>query len=320
MLWGGAFAFVWAYAVTARALAGRQPGARHPQGSLGTPTPGILEFQTANRPPAPAFFTWSLVVEGRHSPARSFTRRLPLDEGTTAIGTDLPRGRYRVEARWELTDAFGFTRLVPSKRWATVLTVVPQPTPFSPPPPPATGSGPWRPRRTGRRSGDPFDVRPYTPGDDLRRLHWPLYAHSGTPFVRTAEPVPPPSGHQFLVLDTEAATEEDLDVRLGALTTWLAALEARSVGWVLAIPGADRVLTVGNDPGPVLAALSPTPMADGPIPPAWPGALSLVTGPASRGAVVLAGRLTASRRRYHPVEIPLAVRPSEARRAWWRRR
>ena len=320
LLWGGAFAFVWAYAVVARTVAGRHPLARKPEGSLETVGPGVLVFRTAHCPPAPAFFTWSVVVKGDHSAARKFDRRERLEAGDTALEGELLRGRYRVEARWELTDAFGFTRLVPAHRWRTVVTVAPTPVPFVPPPPPATGSGPWRPRRTGRRAGDPFDVRPYIPGDDLRRLHWPLYAHSDTLFVRTADPVPPPSGHEFLVLDTEAPTEEDLDLRLGALMTWLADLSARSVTWTLAIPSIDRVVTGSEDPAPLLSALTTTPLPDGPVPVTWPGALTLVTGPASRGAVALAGRLTASRRRFHPVEIALAPRSPTLRRRWWSRK
>lgn len=317
LLWGGAFAFLWGYTAAARLAVGRHPKVRHSGGRIETLGRGQVRFRTPALPPAPAFFSWTLVVAGVHSSARSFLRRLPL----TGLETDLPappeRGRYTVTAWWEMTDLFGFTRLVPRSRWETVLTVEVQPLPFLPPQPPATRPGPWRPRRAGRRAGDPFDVRHYIPGDDLRRLHWPLYAHSGVPFVRTAEPTPPPTGHQFLILDTEAGSEEELDDRLGRLVTWLADLEAQGTGWTLAVPAAGQVLTA--DPGPLLASLSPAPLPDGPVDAGWPDLVTLLTGPRSVGAARLVKRLSATRRRFRPVVVPPPPRTEQAPRPWWRR-
>ena len=215
LLWGGAFGFVWLYSVAARLLAARDQRVRRPLASLETGSDSSLIFTVQAHPPTPAFFHWWLRVEGIHSTTRRFERRVPLNRNENRLDLELPRGRYEVTGRWELTDAFGFTRLIPRRRWTVVLTVETVALPFSPPRPPATKPGLWKPRRSGQRTGDPFDVRPYVAGDDLRRLHWPLYAHAGHLFVRTAEPSPPPSGHQFLVLDTEARSEEDLDARLG---------------------------------------------------------------------------------------------------------
>ena len=222
-------------------------------------------------------------------------------------------------ARWELTDAFGFTRLIPRARWTEILTVEPVWVPFSPPRPPATRPGPWRPRRTGRRAGDPFDVRSYVPGDDLRRLHWPLFAHAGDLYVRTAEPSPPPSGHQFLVLDTEAASEEELDERLGRLLNWLSALDAQGTGWTLAIPASDITLTAGTAPGPILAALTPAVLPDGPVVPGWPETVTVLTGQGSRGAAALSRRLAEARRRFQPIISPSTPHPASQKIPWWGR-
>lgn len=302
--------------MVARIVVARHPSARHPQGRLEALVPGQLTFRTGLLPPAPAFFHWTLVVEGRHSFQRAFTRTENL-QGVTELPLELPRGHYLVSARWEMTDLLGFSRLVPATRWTTTITVEPAPLPFSPPPPPATRSGPWRPRRAGRRTGDPFDVRPYLPGDDLRRLHWPLFAHSGTAFVRTAEPSPPPTGHQFLILDTEAATEEVLDDRLGRLLSWLKLLDTQNAGWTLAIPAIG--VTVNASAGPVLAALSPAGFPEAPGEAAWPEAVTLVTGPQSRGAEVLSRRLVATRRRCRPVFIPAPSFSPPPVSPWWQR-
>ena len=316
LLWGGAFGFLWAYVFVARTATSFVEHFRAPRGTLEAVPGPVLVFRTDTRPTAPAFFGWWLRVEGVHSTARRFERRAPLADSTT-LALELPRGVYRVTARWELTDVFGFTRLLPRARWETVVTVEPGTRPFVPPPPPPTRPGPWRPRRSGRRTGDPFDVRAYTPGDDLRRLHWPLYAHSDTLFVRTAEPSPPPAGHQFLVLDTEAASEEELDGRLESLRTWLNTLDAQGTGWSLVVPAADLVVEAANL-GPGLAGLVPAPLPDR-ADPAWPEVVTLLTGPRSAGGARLARLLAATRRRLHPVVVEVAASAPAAARPWWRR-
>lgn len=233
---------------------------------------------------------------------------------TAEYAPSWPRGRYLVTARWELADWFGFTRLAVPSRDSAVVVIEPQSRAFSPPSLPEYRRGSSRPRRTGRRAGEPFDVRPYVPGDDLRRLHWPLYAHSDSLFVRTAEPVPPPAGHQFIVLDVTAPDEAALDTRLEHLTGWLTALDTRDAGWTLAVPAAG--LTLRPEAGfAALAALSPsaTPTA---IESSWPETVSVVTG--SLGAPSLLSELTTTRRRVRPVVIPDET-PEVKSRPWWSR-
>ncbi len=237
-----------------------------------------------------------------------------LPHSFTEFAPSWPRGRYEVTARWELADWFGFTRLVVPPRGNTVVVIEPQPRLFSPPPLPEYRRGSSRPRRTGRRSGEPFDVRHYVPGDDLRRLHWPLYAHSDTLFVRTAEPVPPPAGHQFIVLDVAATDEAALDSRLEQLTGWLTALDSRDAGWTLTVPAANLTLRSGAGYA-ALAALSPGSLPVT-IDPSWPETVSVVTGP--RGAPAFLSELARSRRHVRPVVIP-DPKPVPPNRAWWSR-
>lgn len=303
--------------VAARAAAGW--AARRPLGSLETEIGPRLVFRTEAPPTAPAFFAWWLRLEGEHSPGRHFSRRVELTGRVTTVDLELPRGRYQVTARWELSDAFGFSRLAARKVWTTVVTVPPGVRGFTPPPPPPTRPGPWRPRRAGQRSGDPFDVRPYTAGDDLRRLHWPLYAHSDTLFVRTAEPSPPPTGHQFFVLDTDGPTDDDLDPRLETLAAWIATLDAQGTGWTVVVPAEDLRWGPGDSVREGLAALVPSPLPDRPVDSTWPDTVTVLTAPGP-GLDRLAARLSASRRRFHPIVVPPPAQPSAAPRPWWRRR
>lgn len=316
LLWGGAFGFLWTYVFAARTLVAWTIGRSPPQGTL-APVPGIgLVFRPHPRPAAPAFFSWWLRVDGVHSPQRRFNREVPLTDETT-VDLSLPRGRYQVIAGWELRDAFGLTRLVPPARWEAEVVVKPEGRPFVPPSPPSR-PGRWTPRKAGRRAGDPFDVRAYVPGDDLRRLHWPLFAHAGTLFVRTAELSPPPWGHQFIVLDTDVLTEDDLDVRLEALSTWLETLDGQQTPWTVAIPSVRVTWGPGQASGTILAGLSPHATSAGPFPASWPQQVTVLTG-ANTGPGSLTHRLAATRRRVQPVEVLAPVPLASGRKSWWRR-
>jgi uncharacterized protein (DUF58 family) len=57
-----------------------------------------------------------------------------------------------------------------------------------------------------RRTDDLIDHRPYTPGDDPRRINWKLYSHgpANALFVREGETEPPPRSQLLILADTEA--------------------------------------------------------------------------------------------------------------------
>lgn len=308
LLWAGAFGFVGAYTVAAGRLVLLSARARRPRGTWDVlPGPTLL-FRATSLPPAPALFSWHLAVEAVHSPERRVRVTQPLTE-SVSVTVAWPRGRYQAEARWELRDFFGFTVCSPRPRWTTTVVVPPSPSTLASPQPPAHRVGTWHPRRTGRRAGDPFDVRRYTAGDDLRRLHWPLYAHAGLLFVRTADPSPPPAGRWHLVLDTEVGTEHGLDHRLGALARWLTDLDTRGSPWVLEVPAWDLRIRSGQDWPSPLAALSPRPWPEGWVPQSTDA--TLVTGPGSRSL----GSWTAA----PPVVVPNQQPAPVPRRPWWAR-
>ncbi len=55
-----------------------------------------------------------------------------------------------------------------------------------------------------RKTEDLTEHRPYTPGDDPRRINWKLYGHSGDLFVREGESEPPPRSRISILLDGTA--------------------------------------------------------------------------------------------------------------------
>ena len=52
-----------------------------------------------------------------------------------------------------------------------------------------------------------LETRKYVPGDDLRRLNWKQYAHSGELFLRIGEEIPPPESSVVCILDSSRSPE-----------------------------------------------------------------------------------------------------------------
>jgi hypothetical protein len=314
LLWGGAFGFVWTVVALVGAVSGWRLRRSLPQAHIEiSERPPTLFFRSDTLPMTPPLFSWRLRVVGRHSAERTFTEVLP--SSATEYQAYWPRGRYQVTARWELADWFGFTRLTVPARDHAVLTIEPFASAFVPPfPLPDRRRGSFRIRKAGQRTGEPFDVRHYVPGDDLRRLHWPLYAHSDNLFVRTPEPEPPPLGHQFIVLDINTVSEAALDARLGDIAGWLGALDAQGADWTVTVPATGLKLRP-KDGIAALAALSPSPVQLA-LDPNWPEALFLMSG--KDGAKTLFHELIQSKRSILYIQVPdNTVRALE--RPWWSR-
>jgi hypothetical protein len=53
-----------------------------------------------------------------------------------------------------------------------------------------------------KRSDELLETRKYYPGDDVRRLSWKLYAHSGELFLKIGEETPPPHSRLLVLIDT----------------------------------------------------------------------------------------------------------------------
>jgi len=50
-------------------------------------------------------------------------------------------------------------------------------------------------------------VRKYFPGDDIRKVHWKVFAHTSELFLRIGEEIPPPESRFLVILDPAPAGE-----------------------------------------------------------------------------------------------------------------
>jgi len=118
----------------------------------------------------------------------------------------LPRGRHRIgPLRIRLADPLGMVELVRTFAAATEVIVVPRivPLPGLSLPGGHEELGADAARTAGATGADDLTVRPYRPGDDLRRIHWRSSARTDELMVRQEHR--PWQGEVTVVVDTRAA-------------------------------------------------------------------------------------------------------------------
>lgn len=171
-------------------------------------TPGTrvsVELAFQNRSPGPTPF---LLVEDQlppplGRPARLVIGALPGRGERRARYPILPqaRGRFRVgPLTVELADPFSLTRQRIAFDEMDDLIVTPEVEDLAQPPDPATGNSFGTSRATQLfRTGEEFyTMRPYQEGDDLRRIHWPSVARTGSLMIRQDETSRRANGLVFL--------------------------------------------------------------------------------------------------------------------------
>jgi len=133
-----------------------------------------------------------LVIRAALSPGRN---------RTTAEVEARHRGCFRAEqARIVVEDLLGFTRSYLSIPLAEKLRVFPALKPAQESRPTSLeGGGQQKRQQRKRRSEELLEVRKYFPGDDIRKIHWKVFAHTDELFLRIGEQTPPPQW-RFLVL------------------------------------------------------------------------------------------------------------------------
>ncbi|UCF95812.1 MAG: DUF58 domain-containing protein [Spirochaetaceae bacterium] len=101
-----------------------------------------------------------------------------------------------------VADLLGFTRSSLPLPLAERLRVYPSVRPESAGRPPSREGGQEddQKRRT-RRSEELLEVRKYFPGDDIRKVHWKVFAHTSELFLRIGEETPPPESRFLVILD-----------------------------------------------------------------------------------------------------------------------
>jgi len=118
------------------------------------------------------------------------------------------RGCYQSrEVHIVISDLLGFTRFPVSLSLAERLRVFPGVQPEAARRPPTLEGGQEENRgRRRRRSEELLEVRKYFPGDDIRKVHWKVFAHTSELFLRIGEETPPPESRFLVILDS-APTE-----------------------------------------------------------------------------------------------------------------
>lgn len=114
------------------------------------------------------------------------------------------RGRYTMNGlRLQMTDLFGFWLHNRRINHATTLAVTPVVVPLAPSGAHVYGATGETPIPQTALSGpDDVLVREYNPGDDVRRIHWPSTARSGSLMVRREEAAWDPTA--WVLLDSRA--------------------------------------------------------------------------------------------------------------------
>jgi hypothetical protein len=116
------------------------------------------------------------------------------------------RGAYFGSAdEFAVYDGPGFFRLAFPVTYERLLLAAPPAAEEPIPLPVRSGGNEQRTEPHYRKTDDLTDHRPYTPGDDPRRINWKLYGHgpSGELFVREGESEPPPRSRLLILLDTQ---------------------------------------------------------------------------------------------------------------------
>jgi uncharacterized protein (DUF58 family) len=114
------------------------------------------------------------------------------------------RGCYQSrEIHIVIGDLLGFTRLPLTLALAEKLRVYPAVQLEAARRPPSLEGGQEENRGSRRkRSEELLEVRKYFPGDDVRKVHWKVYAHTSQLFLRIGEEIPPPESRFLVILDS----------------------------------------------------------------------------------------------------------------------
>jgi uncharacterized protein (DUF58 family) len=166
-----------------------------------------------------------------------------------------------------VSDPFGLTRVPTVAAPAVELTVFPHidqiaPLPYTTGHDPLAGAR--QPNSLGRTGEEFYALRPYTVGDDLRRIHWPSSARHDELLVRQNEL--PWQGRSTVLLDVRKVAHrgESLEVAVSAAASIVAATARRSdLVRLVTTAGSDSDFAPGSDHVEAimehLAVLAPSP-------------------------------------------------------------
>ncbi|GAB4374176.1 MAG: hypothetical protein Kow009_09820 [Spirochaetales bacterium] len=186
-------------------------------------------------------------------PGRTYGWQCSIDPGNPSFRVLPPpprRGDYHgFVGTLRVEDCFTFFQFDLPLPEEEHLLIFPDPSPpFPYPDKPGAGGRRVRERQPLQTTMEELEIRKYLPGDDPRRIHWKLYAHSGDLLLRVGEPDPLPTDTFHLHFDPTLPANLDSALRLEAVDR-MASMGAR-VLLDLSHRG-NRVLLSTNPPAPI---------------------------------------------------------------------
>lgn len=151
----------------------------------------------------------------------------------------------------ELRDPFGLALVRLQVLASTTLTVLPLVEVIAPPPRGLVGGAQGGARRPSSRSqsGDDFyALRPYSAGDDLRRVHWPSTARRGEIMIRQNDH--PWQDRTTVLLDARTTTPAALESAVSAAASVLSAASGDLVRLVCSVVSTSSVGTRASPAAP----------------------------------------------------------------------
>lgn len=202
------FSFIWLVVIRSRhfplRIAGGSESHRCVEGSSTSLRLEIRNKHGASAPP--------VEVKGKLDwYERSITVSGAVRGSGTAEVSELKRGSYEVMAGTVgHNDPLKLAALFQRFELSVALRVIPSaPEVSTPLATRGTGGGEIRLDVPRDRNETLIEHRPYTPGDDARRIHWKMLAHTGELFLRRGEEIPPPSQVAYVIADTGIANSLD---------------------------------------------------------------------------------------------------------------
>ena len=133
------------------------------------------------------------------------TVSVPLQKRRTVYAADtLPRGRYFYKRRYLcLRDFAGFFSILfmQGAQSSRSYVVLPPVLPLEDRPLPELRSRVMHDAPSQERTAELYESRPYFPGDDPRKIHWKLYAHTHALSVKLGAFEPPPVKHLTIYIE-----------------------------------------------------------------------------------------------------------------------
>jgi hypothetical protein len=129
------------------------------------------------------------------------------------------RGVYQAAVRrLRVSDVFGLTKFVFRRRVARQIKILPAAGPIRPfELLPQYDRGDLVAHPEGMPEGDPVEMRPYAPGDPVRRILWKVYARTGRLVVRAQERAVKPCERSLAYLVAAAGDEPSAGIARGVL-------------------------------------------------------------------------------------------------------